>query len=99
MISVIGFEDTAAGVPEVREVIAMSASQSLIRRGRRYLLRFASPIEREFELTPKEAFRWCERCGGLEAFADLSREDIVRDVFPYHYRKFLATTTTKEGSR
>lgn len=99
MIQTIGFEDTAAAMPAAREVISVSASQHLVRRGRRYLLRFSSPIEREFELTPKEAFRFCEWCGALEPFADLSREDLVREVFPFHWRAFLGASAKREGGR
>ncbi len=97
MIHLIAFEDTAAAKPEEREFVAMSASQSLIRRGRRYLLRFSAPLEHEFEISPREAFRFCEWCGGLEPFDVFTREDLVKEAFPYHWRKFLAET--EEGAR
>lgn len=97
MIQTIGFEDTAAATPEAREVISVSASRHLVRRGRRYLLRFTSPIEREFELTAEEAFRWCEWCGALEPFADMSREDLVRDAFHYQWRGLLAAAAMNGG--
>jgi hypothetical protein len=97
MVSAIEHQNTAAAAPAERAIIVGSSSQSLYRRGRLYVLRFSAPNERECELTAREAFNWGEWCGAFLPFAEFTREDLVREMFPHHWRQFLKGT--KGGSR
>lgn len=89
MIQDIGYTNTAAAAPVEREMMCGNSAQTLLRRGRRYVLKFTAPLAREIELTPREAFNWGEWGGSFLPFGEFTREDLVREMFPHHWRQFL----------
>jgi hypothetical protein len=90
MIQDISETNTAAAATVEREMMCGNSTQSLWRRGGRYMLKFTAPLERESELTPREAFSWGEWCGAFLPFDEFTREDLVREMFPHQWRQFLA---------